>query len=179
MMILNLNLLSPIKKYRNEHVVRFLFIKNMLEMSLFVIAIIATSLLLSWIVLQDDFNNLSSSSILVNQGMTGYNQEVRKINQINRAVVLAGEHFNSVTTELLELVNAVPTGIKLSSLNLDRPSFKLILSGTAKDRNDLLNYQEKIKEISWVEKIDTPASQLFQKENINFEFTITIKKEKN
>jgi Tfp pilus assembly protein PilN len=150
----------------------------MLEISLFVIAIIATALLLSWIVLQDDFNSLSGSAILVNQGFSNYSQEVRKINQINRSVVMAGQNFTSVTDNLLELANTIPAGIKLSSLNLDRPALKLILSGTAKDRNDLLNYQEKIKEVSWVEKIDTPASQILQKETINFEFTITLKKEK-
>ncbi len=177
-MILNLNLLSPHKKIRNEHVIRFLFTKNMLEISLFVVAIIATSLLLSWIVLQDDFNNLSGSSILINQGFSSYNQEVRKINEINRSVVMAGKQFSSITAKLLELSRAIPAEIKLSSLNIDQPNLKLILSGTAKNRNNLLNFQEKIKEISWVEKIDTPASQLFQKENINFEFTITLKKEK-
>ncbi len=179
MMILNLNLLSPVKKTRNEHVIRFLFIKNMLEVSLFVAAIVATALLLSWLVLQDDFNNLSGSSILINQGFSGYNQEIRKINQTNRNIVLAGQDFQPITAKLLELTNTMPVGIKLSSLNLERTELKLVLSGAAKTRDNLLDYQEKIKKISWVEKIDTQASQLFQKENINFEFTITIKKEKN
>lgn len=177
MMILNLNLLSPNKKNRNEHVIRFLFIKNMLEISLFVAAIVAIALLLSWMVLQEDFNNLSSSSILVNQGFSSYNQEVRKINQITHSVVTSGQNFQPIASDLLELANTMPTGIKLSTLDLDRPNLKMTLSGVAKSRDDLLNYQEKIKEISWVDKIDTPASQLFQKENIDFGFTITLKKE--
>lgn len=178
-MILNLNLLSPQKKIRNEHVTRFLFIKNMLEVTLFVIAIIANALLLSWIVMQNNFNNLSSSAILVNQGFSSYNQEIYKINQIDRSIVTAGKYFNPIIPQLLEFTKTVPNGIKLSSINWDRLNLKLIISGTAKNRNDLLNYQEEIKKITWIEKIETPSSQILQKENINFEFTITLKKEKN
>lgn len=176
-MILNLNLLSPAKKNGNEHVIRFIFIKNMLEISLFVAAILAIALLLSWKILQDDFNNLAGSAILVNQEFSSYNQEIRKINQINRNIVSAGKTFQPITAELVELAEITPPGVKLSSLNLDKPNLKLILSGMAKNRDDLLNYQEQIKKILWVDEIETPSSQLFQKENINFEFSIMIKKD--
>ena len=176
-MILNLNLLSPAKKRGNEHVISFIFIKNMLEISLFVATILAIALLLSWDVLQNDFNNLSASAVLVNQEFSGYNQEIRKINQIDRNIVSAGKTFHPITIELVGLAEISPSGVKLSSLNLDRPNLKLVISGMAKNRDDLLNYQEQIKKILWVDKIETPTSQLFQKENINFEFSITIKKD--
>ena len=149
----------------------------MLEISLFVAAILAIALLLCWEILQDDFNNLSASAILVNQEFSGYNQEIRKINQTDRNIVNAGKTFHPIASELIGLAEITPPGIKLSSLNLDRPNLKLILSGMAKNRDDLLGYQERIKKVLWVDKIETPTSQLFQKENINFEFSITIKKD--
>lgn len=175
MMILNLNLLSPVKKMRNEHLVRFLFVKNLLEMSLLVAALLATSLLLSWLTLQDEFNNLSISTMLVNKGYSGYSQEIRKINKINHDITLSGQGYAALSPQLLELINTVPAGVKLNSLSFDRTNNKLILSGVAKERENLLSYQEKIKELLWIEKLESPSSQLFQKENVDFEWTIKLK----
>jgi len=175
MMIINLNLLSPSKKTRNEHVVRFLFLKNLLEMSLLVAALLATCLLLSWVILQEEFNNLSSSTMLVDRGYSSYGQEIRRINKINHDVTLSGKNYFALSPQLLELIDTVPVEIKLNSLNIDRTNNKLVIIGVAKQRETLLVYQDRIKELSWVADLGSPTSQLFQKENVDFEWTIKIK----
>ena len=51
----------------------------------------------------------------------------------------------------------------------------LVITGTALTRSALLRYQDTLNGISWITQVETPASQLFQKENINFEFRAKLK----
>ena len=58
---------------------------------------------------------------------------------------------------------------------MDRRTQTLVLSGTALTRSALLHYQDVLNGISWITQVETPASQLFQKDNINFEFRAKLK----
>ena len=69
----------------------------------------------------------------------------------------------------------LPNDIKINSLKIDRPAQTLTIAGTALTRSALLNYQEKLNGASWITQVETPASQLFQKDNINFEFRAKLK----
>ncbi len=175
-MLLNttINLLSKEKRKRLEHLTKFIFIRDILEIVLLVYAILAITLLLSWLVLQENFNNLAGSSVLVNREYSKYNQEIRQVNTSIRNLNQAAKYYAPLSPKIAEIINTLPKDIKINSFELDQAQSKMVLSGTAVTRDALLNYQKILKQINWLENIETPTSQLFQKENINFEVKAKI-----
>ncbi|HLC70245.1 MAG TPA: PilN domain-containing protein [Patescibacteria group bacterium] len=169
------NLLPPPKKSKLENLVRFIFVKNMLEIVLITAAVLAISLIWSWLTLQEDFNSLSESAIVVSQEFTTQNQEVRDANRRLENFNNAGQGFKRMLPELLTVADNLPKDITLNSLNINRADSSLSISGSALTRQALLDYQEKLKEITWLENVSSPISRLLQKENIPFEFKIKIK----
>lgn len=175
MMFINLSLLSPQKKSRLNHLVKFIFIKNLLEIVILICAILAISLLAGWMLLVNEYSNLAQGAASVNQEFSKYNQEARQINQLLRKINLTGQSYYQITPKIIEIANSLPADIKISKLSLSRKDNLLIISGTAKTRAALLNYQEIIKKITWLETSQAPLSQLLQKENVNFEIKGKLK----
>lgn len=176
-MLLNttLNLLSKQKRWRLEHLTKFIFVRDILEIVLLIYTMLAIILLWSWIVLQEDFNNLAESSTLVNREYSRYNQEIRDVNNLIKDLNKTSQIYLPITPKLSEIIQTLPKDIKLSAINIDRGLNNVTISGTALTRDALLVYQEQLKKISWLEKFETPTSQLFQKENINFEMRAKLK----
>ena len=176
-MLLNtaINLLSKDKRTRLEHLTKFIFVRDILEIVLLVYAVLAIILVWSWMVLQEDFNNLAESSVLVNREYSKYNQEIKQVNTTIRGFNQSSKYYLPITPKLSEIVGSLPKDIKLGSLEFDRTQNKITLSGVALTRDALLNYQTILKQISWLENVETPTSQLFQKENISFEVKANTK----
>ena len=176
-MLLNtaINLLSKDKRTRLEHLTKFIFVRDILEIVLLVYAILAIVLVWSWMVLQEDFNNLAESSVLVNREYSKYNQEIKQVNTTIRNFNQASKYYLPISPKLSEIINFLPKEIKLSSLEFDRTQNKITLSGVALTRDALLQYQTILKSTPWLENIETPTSQLFQKENISFEVKANTK----
>lgn len=175
MKTLRLNLLSPHKREKLKSLVRFLFIKKLLEMGIFTVALLAITHLLGWLMLTQTVNDLASSSLLVNRDFTHYNQEIKKINTTFKQLTLAAQEFIPLTPKILDIANTLPPDIQLSSISIDRATNSLVISGTAKTRNALLNYSKELGTIAWIDTVSAPRSQLLQKENISFEIRATLK----
>ncbi len=175
MMNIDLNLLPVAKKNRLDYIINFLLIKDTLYLIIFISSILAATLIWSWIFLENDFSNLAKSAASVNRQYYTYNQDVKNINNLVRNINLANQNFVPVTPRAKELINSLPNDIKINSLQVDRRAQTLIITGTALTRAALLRYQDILNKISWITQVETPASQLFQKENINFEFKTKLK----
>ncbi len=175
-MLLNttINLLSKEKRGRLDHLTKFIFVRDILEIILLVYTILAITLLWSWLVLQENFNSLAESSVLVNREYSKYNQEIKQVNGEIRNFNQVAKYYTPLSPKLAEIIEALPKDIKIGSFEIDRALNKMTLSGTALTRDALLNYQKILKQITWLENIETPTSQLFQKENINFEVKAKI-----
>lgn len=164
-----LNLLPNEKKNSLERIVRFVFVRDILEIIILAYTLLAIVLVWSWIVLQEDFNSLSESAVSVNKAYSRQNQDIRIINTAVKSVNNASIGYLPLSPKIDEIMNKLPNNIKLSAINIDRKTNSFTLSGTALTRADLIIYQQNLRQIPWLEKTDTPTSQLFQKENINFE----------
>ncbi len=175
MIKINLNLLSPLKKKSLNGLVNFIFLRNLLEFAVLTITIIAIFLLWSWVTLVDQFNGLSQNTLAVTKEYSGYNQEIRMLNRINKDVILASQGYASTTAHVFDVIMSTPRDIVLSAINFERNAQRLTLSGIAQTRPALINYVEIIKNIPWLEQVITPTSQLFQKENIVFEIQAKTK----
>ena len=175
MMNIDLNLLPVVKKNRLEYITNFLLTKDILELVIIVGSVLAATLIWSWIFLENDFANLAESAAAVNREYYTYNQDVKNINNLVRNINLANQNFVPITPKLKELITSLPNDIKINSLQIDRPAQTLAINGTALTRSALLRYQEALNKISWITQVETPASQLFQKDNVNFEFRAKLK----
>lgn len=171
-----INLLSIEKKKRLEQLIKFIFFKELVEIILLVSALLSIVLLLSQSILQREFNDLSQSATLVNREFSHYNQEIRKINSIIKNFNNASKNYSPLSPKILEFIQKTPSDIKISSLNIDQTAGTIIISGTAKTRNSLLSYQDSLKKYAWISGVQAPTSQLFQKDNVNFQINARIKK---
>ncbi len=175
MLFFTLNVLSPVKKNKLEQLIHFLFTKNILEIALLFLAILASTYVWGWLVLSQVFNDLSQSSLLVSRDRLGYNQEIKSINLMIKEVDLASQDYAALTPKLIELTTSTPANVKFVSLTLDRRKKNLTLAGTAKTRADLLAFEQALHAIPWIEKTTTPLSQLLTQTDINFQITAVLK----
>jgi len=171
----NVNLLPDRKKNNLEKLIRFIFFKEIIEVALLVSAFLAMMLLWGYMILQEHFNDLSTSALSVNREFSRYNQEVRKINLTIKSLNFSGKNFYPLTPQLNSFFSDLSKDIKINSFNLDRETGMIDIAGTAKTRQTLLNFQDQLSGYSYLEKVEAPISQLFQKENINFEIRAKTK----
>jgi hypothetical protein len=175
MMNINLNLLPTAKKNRLDSTINFLFIKNIIELFLMVATIMTAILIWGWIFLEKDFADLTRTATLINRENFTYNQDAKNINGLIKGVSLSSKKFSPLTPKLTKIISTLPEDIKLSSVQIDLDGKIVNLNGTAKSRAALLSYREVLSSIDWLTDVQTPTSQLFQKENVPFKFTATIK----
>jgi len=170
-----INLLSNEKKKRLEHLVKFIFFKELIEIILLVTTFLSIILLLSQSMLQNEFNDLSQSATLVSREFSHYNQEIRKINLDIVNFNNSSKNYYPLTQKVLEFVEKTPNDIKISSLDINKKNNSIAISGTAKTREALLSYQSSLKNYPWILSVNTPVSQLFQKDNVSFQINAQIK----
>jgi len=173
-MSLRLNLLSPDKKKNFGVVMRFLFIKEMMEFVIFTVSILAMMYLFAWWVITQAMSDVVSSALLINREAPPINRDIAEMNNKTRNVYLSSQDFAQLTTKIVEFATALPGDIKIAGIDLDRKNNKVVISGTASTRDALLNFQRIVTEITWIQGVTAPNSQLFQKENINFEIRGTL-----
>jgi len=175
MMDINLNLLPAVKKTRLEYIINFLLTKDILELVILIASVLATTLIWSWIFLENDFIILAESAAAINREYYAHNQDAKKINDLIKNINLASQNFAPISPKLKELINSLPNDVKLNYIQLDRQAQTLTITGMATTRAALLGYQDILNKISWITRMETPISQLFQKNNINFEFKAQLK----
>ncbi len=175
MMNIDLNLLPVVKKNRLEYIVNFLLTKDILELVILICSLLTAALIWSWNFMENDFIALAESANAVNREYYTYNQDVKNINDLIKDINLANQNFAPIAPKIKELINSLPNDVKINSIQLGRQGQTLVINGTALTRSALLNYQQILNGISWITQVETPASQLFQKENINFEFKAKLK----
>lgn len=175
MTLLHLNLIDPDKRKRFKKLIRFLFLKELLEFILLTAAMLAIIHLLGLWVVTQTLSDLASSSLIVNREQTATNREVRRINKLTHDIIASGEDYTKITPRLIELIGLVPTNITIQLVSVDRTTNSFLLAGVADTRQALLDFQKVTQQITWIENVSTPTSQLFQKNNISFEIRANLK----
>ena len=130
---------------------------------------------MSWFLVQEEFANLAESAVAVDREFRSQNMEIAKINKLSRDLNISSKNFEALTPKLLELINSLPNDIKLGSVNIDKNNKTLAVSGLAKTRESYAKYQDIFKNLSWITNLQVPATQLFVKDNIKFDFSAQLK----
>lgn len=176
MLPLRISLLSPNKKQGLKKLIHYLFTKELLEVLILTCSVLAVTQLVGWLILTQTVSDLARSSLLVNRESPPYVQEIRRINKEIKGVFNSGVDFDPLTPYLLTIIDTVPADIKLSAVSFDRDAQTLTIDGVARTRDALLQYENVLSSIPWISNVSTPVSQLFQKDNVGFEFQMSLKK---
>lgn len=169
-----LNLLSPNKKNRLVKLIKFLFVKEILEIMILTLSILAITHLFGVQVLDNFLSSLSQSTVAINKDYSKYNREIVTANALVKKVLTASSQYAPLSPYLTYISEILPPDIKLNTVQINRTSPQLTLSGTATTRESLLSFQDKLRKASWISEVSTPVSELFQKTNINFEVRASL-----
>lgn len=146
----------------------------MLELSMLTAALLGIVNVLGWTMLTYTLNGLAESAFLVQRKNTKLSQQIRSANLLFAEAARSGEAFAPLTPKLVELAAILPADIKISQLIFERGQEQATFAGTAKTREALLGFQQALAGLSWIREVRAPSSQLFQKDNINFEFRAVV-----
>jgi len=74
-----------------------------------------------------------------------------------------------------EIEKVIPAGAKLTAFSWENAAGKIVLSGRAQTRDDVLALEKHLKDSLVFEKIDSPLSNFLEKNNVSFNFTFYFK----
>ncbi len=175
--MLTINLIpEPIKKDLNQKII-LSTVKNISGLFLAAIVFIGTILLWAKIVSVNNFNSAIEQATLISQDFGGINQEIRIINekiavagQIQKNYILWNNVFNHLTP-------LIPADVTLNHLSMSEPGKFVTLKGTARTRESLIALETNLKSSPKFLQVEIPLKYFFEKENINFEINLVIKKD--
>ncbi|MBU4347569.1 PilN domain-containing protein [Patescibacteria group bacterium] len=167
--MLALNLISQEQK-KEIKLKRAYEITKKVSCILIIIAIfIAVVLLIGKLILQMQFIKAVDQYTLVAKSSQGDNGKIRDINNSLNFVSEIQSDFIFWSNLIKDAAYRVPDGVSLSSINIDRDKKTIQIKGTAKLRDDLLQFKKNIEKSLIYQNVDLPLQNILQKENINFE----------
>ena len=170
---IKLNLLSPEKRKYLRRLVYFQFIKNALISVVFVFCISGITLLGGQWVLQEYANDISTGFTLTIGLHDNKNEQIREVNEVIKNIDALQKTHQLWSPLITDFANSIPNEVSVNSVIFDKE--KIILSGLARTRDDLLKMQADLNALDFVERTDIPLSQLTEKENISFSITSHLK----
>lgn len=128
-------------------------------------------------------NKDASLQVELNNQVRAYQGIRKEIEQKNQVITALEKIQNDriqwvpVSTALLK---AIPPGVVLHSLTLDQGNeFPLVeLTGEADTRNTLVVFEQKLREMPWVEQVQSPRSNLLQATETQYRLVVLLNPEK-
>lgn len=112
--------------------------------------------------------------VLPTSGADTLAQNIKTLNRRVKQLADIQAGTFSMTLFLDALNRTVPEGIDLREVRVRTLTGQLSLSGVAANRNDLLAFQNALRALPYIEDLNIPLSTLTQREDIQFDFTMTL-----
>ncbi len=176
-----LNLIPPDKKRRIHKIIIFQSIKNFFELLLIIACLGGIVLLGSEMILQERYNDLTLNIVSLNNRNMSANRQINAINRRIKEINNIQSMYIVWTPILTQLAAGVPSGVVLSTMDINAKTKKLSLTGHADTRDDLLLFQRNLQtnncpNILCVDTLPIPPSLLTQQQDINFHLKATMTK---
>ena len=174
--MIGLNLLSSAQKRALRLRVLYALIERLMLALLFTVLFASIMLMLVRVRLSKNLAAIQGRQILsaeyvsVNENVRALDQQVARVEALQRMAV-------SPSSLLLDIAARTPPGIAIASLSFDVAGAKLDMHGIAARREDLLAYEEALKQSPLVKQLESPISNLFRKTDVNFQFAIQLNAE--
>ncbi len=170
--MITLNLISPAKKQELRLMQLYIMIKNLIIIILFVTIITAIILLLTKMSLQNYFNDVVAQTTATTKYANLFNEDLKELNQYIKSVDEIQQKYIPWTKFFIGLSKLVPDEINLFSLNLNEG--KILITGLAKTRDKLLEFQKNLKNSEFFSEVTIPIDNLLERKDINFSIKANI-----
>lgn len=149
-------------------------IKKMNYILVIITIVIAITLLIAKLLLQNNFNKVVEQTSLITKNSQGYNVKVRDINSRLNNISQIQNDFIAWSNLIENLANKTPTGITFSSVKISKEKSLINIRGKAKLRDDLLTFKQNMEESPIYSEVEFPLQNILQKENINFDISAKL-----
>jgi len=178
--MITLNLISPAQKKELLLLRVFIVLKNAINVLMLSLIFIAMIILLSKLVMQNNFNRTIDEYNRNTRTGQLFGQEIKQFNHHLLIIKSIQDDFTTWSDFLINISNITPNDIVLYSLSVDKNAREVQISGRAKTRQALIDYQANLEAVKCFEEIciectcfegvEIPLSVLLEKENIDFKF---------
>jgi Tfp pilus assembly protein PilN len=169
--MISLNLISPEQKKSLKTKRAYLLLKNLSSVILILTVLISIILILTYNSLDIEYN-LSPNT---KNSMDLDEKEIQMINDQLKDIITIQNQSLVWSNILISITSLIPEGIEINSLEIDKTTQLVKISGLAKARNDYLNLISALKNADNLENIQSPIKNLLSKEDINFTLSFTYK----
>ena len=164
-----LNLLSPEKKAVLRTGFIFAYVQTMLFLVFIVVAFASGTLLAVRMMLKGTYDDLAGRSSGEPDESKAVTADIKKINDYLKRIDGLERRFVPWSKVLEEITGYIPKGTTLSSLRVDQDG-KIMLSGVARDREDVIALQGKLESSPTFADIKAPLSNILQQTDVKFDF---------
>lgn len=108
----------------------------------------------------------------------GLDNVASRVRETNRFVQSVHQHFKLHPAWIPladDAISLAPSGIFFNTLQIDEDKQNIILSGVSSSRDATLLFEQKLKELSWVEEVEAPLQNFASGTSVNFTFTLKRK----
>jgi Tfp pilus assembly protein PilN len=171
-----LNFLSSEKRKHLKQLANLQFAKSTVEIFLVVLSVIGIACLGGYWVLESHVETLLSRV----ENTARRNRDkivlIENINSDIKEVKTLQNAYNPWESFMVDFFNAIPRGIALQTLTINRTTKTCTMAGIAFNRDDLLALQTSLRELPFIAEATIPIDQLIQqKTNVPFTLTFTLK----
>lgn len=171
-MRIDLNLLPPQKK---KELLKSLILAHF-QLMCFVCLVVAVGLVGTLVLVRGqvkrNFNDVQAAAAGMHTEKTAdITEQIKQINLYLKDIKdLQNKHI-SWTDVVDNIMALVPPKVRLESLTMEEGG-QIRLTGMAATRDDALTMLKSLRETAYLTDVVSPLSNILQKENVNFEFTM-------
>lgn len=172
-----LNLIPSNQKSRLNRDRKFLLAHGAVGFIVFLISINSIFLIIARFTLVKHYKKVKEDTTLVNTESLFLQKEITQINKKTETAQKIQENFVKTSDMLDKIAGLVPDGAILNYFQFELKNNTFKISGTAQNRDTLTKMKTNLENAEFLSNIDSPLSNFLEKENIEFKFSGTIKKE--
>ena len=148
-------------------------IGKMIHVLIYVVIIFSVLIVYARFLLRISTDNIFEQLNLINSNSQNYNVKISKIN--NTILYTAEIQKDFISWQcFIKKIFEKKDGLKFNLLSVDKNSQTLRIRGTAKTRENLLNYKDYLNSMGTFSEINLPFNSLLNKTDIDFEITAKI-----
>ena len=122
--------------------------------------------------LQNHFNRIVEQTTLTTKYANIFNKDIKDFNKKLKAVEMIQENHTLWINFFIDLVKLVPDNINLKNITIN--GNKILITGSAKTRDELLNFKENLENSEVMSQVIIPLDNLLKKEDVNFDLKADI-----
>lgn len=175
--MITLNLLPPTQKEKIKKMAICSICENVIAGIFIFLSLITIALLIANNTLQSTFARFTIAISSPDKEEQQLNRKIKNLNSNLKIISDAQAGFTKWSKFLIDLNPLVPKDIQITNLEINTAEENILkIIGKAKKRTDLLAFHENLENHPSFTKIESPLSNILQKENIDFNFNIQFDK---